>query len=57
MAVEQKAIVLFAKYADQNVSFTDCTSFELMKQNRIRRAFTLDEHFQRAGFSVTPSIQ
>lgn len=56
-AIEREAIVLFAKYADQGVSFTDCTSFALMQQNRIRRAFTFDEHFQRAGFSVAPSAK
>ena len=44
------AIDLFAKFADQGVSFTDCVSFALMRKNRIRKAFTFDQHFLFAGF-------
>ena len=52
--VETEAIEYLIKFADQQVSFTDCTSFVLMKRERIRRAFTFDADFQRAGFSVLP---
>jgi predicted nucleic acid-binding protein len=48
--VERKALLLFRKFADQAVSFTDCISFALMKQHRIRQAFTFDRHFELAGF-------
>ncbi len=37
---ELKAIEFFQKYADQNVSFTDCISFVLMRRNKIKRAFS-----------------
>lgn len=47
---ELAAIVLLEKYADQNISFTDCISFCLMKNKRIKRAFTFDKHFKYAGF-------
>ena len=49
---EYKAIDLFEKYADQRVSFTDCVSFALMRQQRIARVFSFDRHFEMAGFSL-----
>ncbi len=48
---ELNALNLFEKYADQKVSFTDCISFQLMKENHIKNVFTFDKHFQLAGFS------
>jgi len=52
---EHEALDLFEKYADQGVSFTDCTSFALMRRHRIRRCFTFDCHFALAGFARWPS--
>jgi hypothetical protein len=52
--VERAALSYFRKYADQAVSYTDCTSFVLMKQHRIADAFTFDAHFSLAGFRVCP---
>lgn len=51
---EEKAVDLFDKFADQQVSFTDCISFVLMRRNRLERAFTFDRHFKSAGFEVVP---
>ena len=51
---EHEALLLFEKYADQEVSFTDCTSFALMKRQHIRRAFAFDRHFKHAGFELWP---
>lgn len=51
---EREALDLFEKYADQRVSFTDCVSFALMREARVRRAFTFDARFERAGFSLWP---
>ena len=48
--IELKAIELFGKYADQKISFTDCISFILMKEKKIKRAFSFDNHFSIAGF-------
>ena len=41
---------LFSKYQDQGFSFTDCFSFALMRELKIKRAFTKDSHFQVMGF-------
>lgn len=49
---EIAAVPLFKKFADQQVSFTDCVSFVLMRRYRIRRAFTFDRHFSSAGFEI-----
>lgn len=42
---------LFRRHADKNWSFTDCVSFILMRELRIREAFTTDHHFKQAGFA------
>lgn len=34
------------------LSFTDCTSFAIMKRLGIAHAATFDKHFSRAGFTV-----
>jgi predicted nucleic acid-binding protein len=47
---ELAALDLFEKFADQEISFTDCTSFVLMRSTGIRQAFSFDAHFERAGF-------
>lgn len=51
---ESRAVDLFEKLADQRVSFTDCISFALMRANKLRRVFTFDGHFERAGFELWP---
>jgi predicted nucleic acid-binding protein len=48
----QETQAYFLKHADQAWSFTDCLSFLVMKQLRLRDALTKDEHFQQAGFNV-----
>ena len=49
-----KTQTLFLKHNDHARSFTDCFSFVLMKELRIRSALTKDHHFREAGFS--PSL-
>lgn len=36
----------------RDLSLVDCSSFELMRQEGIRAAFTYDNQFQRHGFSA-----
>ena len=48
---ELNALELVKKYSDQEISFTDCISFELMKSQKIQTAFTFDKHFSFAGIS------
>ena len=51
---EIDALRWFEKFSDQDVSFTDCVSFVLMKKNRIKTAFAFDRHFVLAGFESWP---
>ena len=50
--VRSAAFVLFRKYDDKDLSFTDCTSFALMKRLKVQTAFTFDGHFQQVGFMI-----
>ncbi len=47
-----KAWEMFKKFEDKELSFTDCTSFVLMKNLRLQKAFTFDEHFRQMRFEV-----
>jgi hypothetical protein len=40
----------FRKHGDKAWSFTDCVSFAVMRELRVRDAFTTDRHFRQAGF-------
>ncbi|MBN1981176.1 MAG: PIN domain-containing protein [Chitinivibrionales bacterium] len=53
-SMEQKAHVIFKKYTDQDFSITDCVSFVIMKDARIKEVFTFDKHFKVMKFSVFP---
>jgi predicted nucleic acid-binding protein len=44
------AKAFFRKHADHGYSFTDCTSFVLMHEMKIRDVLTTDRHFAEAGF-------
>lgn len=49
-----KARELFFRYRDKDFSFTDCTSFILMRELKLREALTTDHHFLQAGFGIKP---
>ena len=51
---EATAWEIFAARSDKRYSFTDCTSFAMMRRLGIRRAVALDDDFKREGFEVLP---
>ncbi len=52
----EKARRWFFEWEDKRFSFTDCTSFVVMKELNIRRALTTDRHFPQAGFEQLPAV-
>jgi predicted nucleic acid-binding protein len=36
----------------KGLSFTDCTSFVVMRELKLREALTTDHHFAQAGFTL-----
>lgn len=42
------------RFADQNLSLVDATSFAIMSELNIDEALTLDRHFATAGFVMVP---
>lgn len=40
----------FLKHTDKSWSFTDCFSFIVMKELRLTKTLTKDDHFREAGF-------
>jgi len=51
---EARAWALFAECGDRRCSFTDCTSFVLMRRLGIKQAASLDADFAREGFGLLP---
>ena len=52
--LESVAWSIFEKYADQDFSFVDCTSFAVMRDMGLSEVFTADHHFATMGFILTP---
>jgi predicted nucleic acid-binding protein len=51
----EKARDMFFQYRDKDFSFTDCTSFVIMREVRLTHAITTDRHFRQAGFHMLPA--
>ena len=49
-----KAWTKFCGYLDKQWSFTDCTSYILMRDAGIMKGISFDEHFRQFGFIVLP---
>jgi hypothetical protein len=50
----EKARSLFFRHRDKDYSFTDCTSFVVMRELRLKQALTTDRHFRQMGFQALP---
>lgn len=49
----RQSIEIFRRYnRDKTWSFTDCASFIVMKELKIKTVFTFDDHFQQMGFKT-----
>ncbi len=53
-SIFEKALDIFKKTGESRWSFTDCTSFALMKDLSLSKAFTFDCHFTQVGFQKLP---
>ena len=49
-----KARAIFFRYRDKDFSFTDCTSFAVMRELKIHEVLTTDRHFVQMGFTTLP---
>jgi predicted nucleic acid-binding protein len=47
-----EAKALFRRHADHDYSFTDCSSFVVMREQKLTEALTTDAHFTEAGFKA-----
>ena len=57
-APKVKAIQWFKKYADKDLSVTDCTSFVIMNANDIEFFAGFDDDFKQMSFiSIIPQLQ
>jgi uncharacterized protein len=50
----EKALNVFRKSDRKSWSFTDCTSFALMRELSVSEAFSFDNHFREAGLQALP---
>lgn len=48
----QRAWEIFQKIQSKNVSFFDCTSFAVMEDLDIKKAFSFDKDFEKYGFEL-----
>ena len=55
MARAEKARDVFFRHRDKSYSFTDCTSFVVMKELKLKQALTTDRHFRQMGFEDLPA--
>jgi predicted nucleic acid-binding protein len=53
-ARSDKGRALFFRYRDKDYSFTDCTSFVVMRELRLKEVLTTDRHFRQMGFHTLP---
>lgn len=52
--VHKAGVAALMTAARRNLSLVDCVSFETMRQQGLKTAFTLDSHFREQGFKCVP---
>jgi hypothetical protein len=57
MARAERARSVLFRHSDKDYSLTDCTSFVVMHELKLRRVLTTDRHFRQMGFQVLPDPQ
>jgi uncharacterized protein len=53
-AIFQESWRWLERHKDKRYSLTDCVSFVVMKQLKIKVALTFEKHFSQAGFQMLP---
>jgi predicted nucleic acid-binding protein len=56
-ADENEALKIIEKYADKDFSYTDATSFSMIKRLGLNLAFTFDRHFRQYGILTQKEFQ
>ncbi|MDQ1327316.1 MAG: uncharacterized protein QG641_596 [Candidatus Poribacteria bacterium] len=49
-----EALKIFIRFSDKEWSFTDCTSYVIIKNAKITKAVSFDEHFRQFGIEILP---
>lgn len=49
--IEKNAKDILKKYSDLKLSYVDAVSFQIMKDHKVKNAFTFDKHFDIYGFN------
>lgn len=53
----ERAQNLLFQYRDKDLSFTDCTTFAVMRELRLTTVIATDGHFRQVGFEVLPATR
>lgn len=54
MEEHQRAMRQFLSENRRNLSFVDCSSFEIIQKLQVEKVFTFDSHFREQGFGIIP---
>ena len=55
-ALQHESWEFFKNHEDKGFSFTDCTSFMIMKAHNLNQVLAFDHHFSQMGFTVNKWI-
>ena len=55
-SIEESAARILEKFSDQDLSYTDATSFALIEERTISRVFAFDRHYHLIAVEVIPGI-